>query len=109
MSRGITVSDGVAVLEWTLGSFCFLALWLSLRGKTAERMLTVTEEGISTEIGTLKGQVPWEKIKSVEDSGSFVSIVASNGNAFFVPGRAFGSQDYKQQFLSEIRLWRERP
>jgi len=105
ISRGITAKDGTVALGLTLGACCFLALWISLRGKTAQRTLTVTEEGIHTEIGQFKSKVPWEKVKSIDDAGSFVFIVRSNGNAFFVPNRAFSGAADRQRFLSEIRRW----
>jgi hypothetical protein len=44
-----------------------MPLWLFIRAKTALRTLTVAG-GISTQIGRLKGDVPWDKVKAVTDA-----------------------------------------
>jgi hypothetical protein len=102
----VTVGDLIGDCYWTLGVFPLLLLLITVRGKTAERTLTVSEVGISTAIGSLKGEVPWVKIKTLRDTSNYVLIARTSGNAFFVPDRAFDSPEQKAQFLSDIRRWR---
>lgn len=99
-------SDARVTLEWTAGAFCFICLWVFIRGKTAERRLTVAEEGISTEIGSIKAQLPWTRVKEVKDTGLYILIVGKSGNAFFVPSRAFSGSDQRNEFLIGINRWR---
>ena len=91
---------------WALGMFPLLLLLITVRGKTSERTLTISEAGISTSIGSLSGQIPWNKIAIVREAVNYVLIARSSGNAFFIPERAFSGPEKKAQFLSDIRRWR---
>jgi hypothetical protein len=104
--RSLTSSDALLVVAWAAGAFAFFPLWLFARGKTSVRTLTTSPDGISTQIGSLKGQIPWNKIKLIADTGEHVLIVGRTGNAFFIPGRAFEGPDQKAGFLSQVDLWR---
>lgn len=85
--------------------FCFVIAMVFLRGKTEERTLSVTEQGISTQIGAVDAQLPWTKVKEVKDSGTYILIIGRSGNSFFVPSRAFRGTRERTEFLSEIRRW----
>jgi hypothetical protein len=89
-----------------LGAVLFMPVGLFLRAKTDERTLTVSPEGISTEIGSLKGQIPWRKVDAVTDTGPHVLVVGTTGNAFFIPNRAFREPGQKAEFLALIERWR---
>ncbi len=106
LSRSLTVTDARVAFECTIGAFCFIVLWIYLRGKTDERTLSVSEPGISTAIGSLTGQVPWKKVRTVSGMGRYVLIVRSNGNAFFIPSRAFSGPDQQAEFIAECSRWR---
>ncbi len=105
-SRRLQVHDLIVAVAWMTGAFAFLPIWLFLRGKTSERTLTVSPDGISTQIGSLKGDVPWNKVKLVADAGNHVLIVGVTGNSFFIPGRAFQGPEQKTQFIKQITSWR---
>lgn len=105
-SRGLSVQSLATVFAWALGAFIMILLWTFMRAKTATRTLTVTPHGISTQIGRLKGDVPWEKVKAVTDAGSYVVITRANGNSFLIPARAFAGPDQRAQFLTNIEAWR---
>ncbi len=62
--------------------------------------------GISTEIGSLKGQIPWSKVKEATSTNRFVLIVGVTGNAFFIPSRAFTGPEQQGQFMTHIGQWR---
>lgn len=105
-SRPLTVQSLATVLAWAVGAFIFMPLWLFIRAKTALRTLTIAPDGISTQIGSLKGDVPWDKVKTVTDAGPYVIITRANGNSFLIPNRAFAGPDQQAQFLSDVEAWR---
>lgn len=100
LSRSPTRQDGITALAWMVGAFVFMLAWLFIRGKTDERILTISPEGIATEIGALKGQLPWSKIKLVTETNRHVLIVGATGNAFFIPSRAFKAPGQQAEFAS---------
>ncbi|HTU33258.1 MAG TPA: YcxB family protein [Candidatus Acidoferrum sp.] len=103
--HSFTPMDTLIAVAWGLGWVVFLSIWVTIRGKTAKRTLTVSAHGISTEIGRIKAQIPWAKIKSVADTSKFVLIARTNGNAFFVPNRAFSSPDLRNEFFAKVTDW----
>jgi hypothetical protein len=107
-SRTITWRDGLIVLEWALGLFVFLPCWLFIRGKTARRTLAISQNGIDTQIGEQRGNIPWRKVTLVKDTGDVVLIGRTNGNYFCVPDRAFSGNENRSEFLAEIKRLRQR-
>ena len=65
-------------------------------------------QGISTEIGSRKGEVPWGKVRLVENAGRHVLIVGATGNAFLIPGRAFGGPEQQAQFVQEVNSFQKK-
>jgi hypothetical protein len=105
LERSFTVRDIISAAAWAVGLFVFLPLWIFIRGKTTKRTLTISQDGISTEIGRYKGQIPWNKISIVTEAPRFILIARTNGNAFFIPGRAFSGVEHRQHFLTEMKGW----
>ena len=101
-SHSLTARDGIRAAGWGIGSLIVMLLWIFVRGKTAMRTLTVSRDGISTEIGRVKAQIPWSKVRTVTDTSEFVLIARTNGNAFFVPHRAFSDAGQKALFLKSV-------
>jgi hypothetical protein len=104
--RSLTLKDAIIAAAWALGFLIIIPIWTSIRGKTAKRTLTVSSKGISTAIGRIKGQVPWDKVRVINDSAQFVLIVRTNGNAFFIPQRAFSGPEQRSSFATAIRSWK---
>jgi len=102
LSRPFQAHDLFVTLAWMLGVFAFIPTWLFLRGKTSERTLSVSSDGISTQIGSMKGQVPWGKVSLVADTSNHVLIVGTIGNAFFIPARAFQGPEHQAKFIEQI-------
>jgi hypothetical protein len=101
-SHPFTMHDaGNAVLGTLCTFLLLLPLILFIRAKTAMRSLTISPEGISTEVGSLNGRVAWPKIKIVEEKESFVLIASASGNAFYVPNRAFATAEQKAEFVTK--------
>jgi|SRR5215831_2203526 len=108
LSQPITSRELIKAFLGTVGAFVFTSLWISIRGKTAKRTLTVSGAGISTEIGRIKAQIPWNNVKVVQETPQFVLIARANGNSFFIPNRAFGESVHRDQFLNAIQDWVDR-
>lgn len=102
-SEPLRARDLVGAALWAAGVFLFIPFWMFIRGKTAKRTLTVSPDGISTEIGRIKGQIPWSKIRMVTETPQLILIARTNGNAFFIPNRAFSEPDQKVEFLNAVR------
>jgi hypothetical protein len=104
-SQRIKVGDVVVACIWLIIGSCLVLTIVFLRAKTEERTLSVSEGGISTQIGPIGGERPWTKVKEVKDAGSYILIVGTSGNSFFIPARAFSGADQRQEFLSNVRRW----
>jgi len=100
-----TTQDVVIGLAWMVGFFAFLPVMLFLFGKTSLRTLTISPEGITTQIGSLKGEVPWKKVRVVTSTSEHVLVVGTTGNAFFIPVRAFKGAEDLDRFLAQIAEW----
>ena len=83
-----------------------LPIALFLTAKTDRRTLAISPAGISTVIGKRSGQIPWSSVKVVRNASTFVLIARTNGNAFFIPDRAFARPDDRARFLEQMNLWR---
>ena len=104
-SEPVRARDLVGAALWAVGFFLFIPFWMFIRGKTAKRTLTVSPDCISTEIGRIKAQIPWGKIRMVTETPQFILIARTSGNAFFVPNRAFSEPNQKVEFLNAVRQW----
>lgn len=104
-SRSVGARDVLVAAAWGLGALVFMPLWLFIRGKTGRRTLTISPSGIYTEIGRLRAQVPWRKIKLVKPTEQYILIAKLGGNSFFIPHRAFSRSDEREQFLADIGRW----
>lgn len=104
-SRSVGARDVLVAAAWALGALFFMPLWVFIRGKTARRTLTISPGGIYTEIGNLRAQVPWHKIKLVKPAEQYIVIAKLGGNSFFIPQRAFSRSDERDQFLADIDRW----
>ena len=98
-SHGPTISDVLAALVWMVGAFLLLLLWVFLRAKTKERTLRISEQGVYTEIGRIKADYPWTKVKEIKDVGPYILVVNRSGNAFFIPNRAFTDSNQRAELL----------
>ena len=103
--RPLSFRHVIADLAWVIGAFCVMVFLVFVRGKTDVRTLNVTETGITTEIGPLQGSASWNTITVLEDMGKYVLIARSNGNAFFIPSRAFSGPDEQAQFHAQACIW----
>ena len=105
-SGSLALHDVFVALAWSFFALILMQLWLFVRGKTTERTLTISEQGIATEIGSMHGQIPWSNVKAVTSTRSYIVIVGLRGNSFIIPDRAFGGSDARTQFVAQIQQWR---
>jgi YcxB-like protein len=101
--RTLTLKDATNALAWVLGTLLFIPLLIFIFGKTSKRTLAISADGISTEIGRLRGRVPWKKVSEVTETPQFVLILGTSGNTFFIPRRAFKGPENKSHFVAEIK------
>jgi sugar phosphate permease len=104
-SRSLTRNDVVAAILAAVGFMIFLPVMLFISGKTSKRTLTISSEGISTEIGSIKGQIPWHKVKVIVETDRYFLVSRANGNAFFIPSRAFSGPEHQAEFVTKIQGW----
>ncbi len=105
----LRTADWVIAAAWATGLFLFLPVFLRLRTKKGVRTLTVTPEGISTRIGRLSGDVPWEKVARIDVTDEYVFIMRTNLNAFVIPHRAFSDNNRRVEFISLCNNYRSAP
>ena len=82
-----------------------LALFPQVRFKKQERSLTINDQGISTEIGKLSGNILWNEVKSITEKNNYIIITRRNGNAMLIPPRAFADGTEKEGFLADMNIW----
>jgi|HubBroStandDraft_4_1064222.scaffolds.fasta_scaffold339277_2 hypothetical protein len=104
-TRSFALKDLLFAGALTLVVFVLLPLLLFLRAKTATRLLTTSPDGIYTEIGAIRAQIPWRKIKLVESTDHYVLVAKLGGNSFFIPNRAFSDSASRVEFIAEIKRW----
>jgi hypothetical protein len=105
LTRSVTPGDVMIAVGYGVGFLLVLPLWLFIRAKTAKRTLNLSRGGIWTEIGRIRKQYEWKQIREVTDARQFILIALTNGNAFFIPHRAFPGVELREQFLTETRRW----
>jgi hypothetical protein len=74
-SRGVETHDAIVAFAWML-----------------------------TQIGSMKGEIPWSKVKLVADGDEHVLIVGATGNAFFIPAEHFRERSRKRSSLNRSSL-----
>jgi hypothetical protein len=105
-SRPLEAHDALKAAYFAIAFFSFMPAYLFLRAKTSRRTLTISPDGISTEIGKIKAQRPWSYIKTVAETDGHVLIASATGNAFFIPNRAFSNFDQKREFVAKAKAWK---
>ena len=86
----------------------FFIAFPQLAFKPQVRTLTVSEDGIQTNIGNKSGSVKWNEIRSIEDTNDLKIMVRRNQNAFLIPQRAFQSEKKRCTFLEAIQTWQSK-
>jgi hypothetical protein len=88
--------------------FCtFSVVFSQLAFKSAERTLTLDEQGWSTQIGTKTGARKWNDTTPIYEQSGAIVIAYENGNALIIPKRAFTSDAERSKFLLDVRGWQQ--
>src|SRR5262245_50233053 len=87
---GSTVLPAVLI---TVALLALLPLYPQLRFKSQLRRLTIDPIGIHTTIGSLQGDVPWQRVASITTVGDRTYVLGTNLNTFLIPARAFANPD----------------
>lgn len=104
-TRAFTFNDVAIGLLAGVAFMLFLPIMLFIRAKTSKRWLTLSPDGISTQIGTIRGGVSWKQIKVISETDRYVLISRASGNAFFVPSRAFSNSEQRAEFVTRAKRW----
>ncbi len=91
----------------TVGVLALLPLYPQLRFKSQLRRLTIDANGIHTTIGSLQGDVPWQRVASITTVGDRTYVLGTNLNTFIIPARAFVSPDQRDEFIRSAETWRQ--
>ena len=105
LSHHLSAEDFLAAFVWMVVVFLLLLLWVFVRAKTKVRTLSISDRGIYTEIGKIKADYPWSKVKEIKDVKSYILVVNRSGNAFFIPNRAFTDPNQRADFLQKMNQW----
>ena len=105
-SHSFEAGDVLYVLLSVGCVFLLLLGWVFVRAKTGERTMSISDQGIQTEIGRRRATCSWGKVKQVRDLGGYILIVVRSGNAFFIPERAFTGATEKAEFLTAVDQYR---
>ncbi len=103
--RSVSPRDVIIAAAWAVGYLLFLFFWMFIRAKTSRRTLKVSRGGIWTEIGRIRKQYEWKQIREITDTRQFILLALTNGNAFFIPQRAFSGVEQREHFLTEGTRW----
>jgi hypothetical protein len=68
-----------------LGCMLFFSLWSQLRFKSAERTLSVSPTGWSTQIGNLSAARSWSEVREITEDGDTIVVERDNQNALTFP------------------------
>ena len=98
----------IAVVDFPL-NIMLLRLTLPLLTKTGQRTLSISPDGIFTEIGNMKATIPWSKVADVFDTDTHVFVIGKSANAFAIPLSAFSHPDDRIKFIERAHKYhRER-
>src|ERR1700730_11245191 len=95
----------VTALAWMLGCMLFFSVWPQIRFKSAERTLSVSPTGWSTQIGKMSAARPWSEVREITEDADTIIVTGTNQNALIVPSRAFPDEEQRLRFLPDVRVW----
>jgi YcxB-like protein len=102
ISRTLSPVDVGVAVACGLGFVVLVPFGIAIRGKTGRRSLSVSRGGMATTIGRISREYSWSAVKAVSASGENVVVALANGNAFFVPRRAFVDVAQRREFVARI-------
>lgn len=89
---GSRISGVIWGLGYGVAMMLGVAVWPQIRYRKDERVLTFSNEGITSRRGKQTACVPWKRIHSVTDETVGIVIARRNRNALIIPRRAFGDK-----------------
>jgi len=98
-THSLTVTDGIIALIWGAALFFLFPLILRFRTKKDKRTLSIQPDRLSTQIGGLSGNVPWEKVDSMHVTDEHIFLIRKNMNGFAIPQRAFLDESQRKEFI----------
>ena len=102
-SGGIGIQDVVLAAVLFVGLACLMPVFLIVRTKTVERVLSIDEDGIKTTIGMMRGEIPWSKVAAIEATEQQILFIGTTPNFFAIPSRAFDQASDRKDFVDIAR------
>ena len=99
-SDSLNVSDYITALVYAIGATLLLPVISFVTAKTQKRSMSIDQQGIETQIGSKKGEIPWTAIAKVTESNDRIVITGKNANAFTIPASAFLNKEKQTEFFN---------
>jgi hypothetical protein len=99
ITHSLTLVDWIIALIWGAVFFFVFPVILRLRTKKSKRTLSIEPDRLSTQIGKLRGEVPWAKMDSLHVTDEHVFLIRKNMNGFAIPRRAFSDEAQRAEFI----------
>ena len=107
----ITKTLGAFDVVFSIGIGAIFVLIVPFYGliftRPQKRILSIGSEGIETRNNAQVNNIPWAAVASIAASGEEVVITGKNSNALSIPARAFASQEEKEAFIRQARVFHE--
>ena len=95
----LTLSDFIIALVVAIVIILSIPAVSFVTAKTHKRKLSITTEGIETQIGSQSGRIAWKNVNSIIVTRDRIFITGNNANAFIIPSRAFISDVQRDKFI----------
>lgn len=95
----LTPSDFIIALVVALVIILSIPVFSFVTAKTQKRKLSITTEGIDTQIGSQSGRIAWKSVDSIIVTHDRIFITGKTANAFIIPSRAFISDAQRDKFI----------
>lgn len=99
LGHTLTLADWTIALIWGMVFYFLFPLILRLRTKKNKRTLSIQPDRLSTQIGTLSGDIPWGKMEKLHITDEYIFLIRKNMNGFAIPRRAFLDDTQRNEFI----------
>jgi hypothetical protein len=96
-------SDIVIALSVTVAFPFVVPLIAKLRTKKSQRTLSISANGIHTQIGTKTGDIPWARVAELFVTEEHIFLLGRNLNGFCIPRTAFSNAPDREDFIGLCR------
>ena len=103
----LVFSDLVIALLLGLGLILVIPVLIFLTSKTQNRILSISQEGIETKIGSKERKILWKAVDSVVSIEDRILITGKTANVYTIPASAFANDDLRNKFIKLTTQYHE--